>query len=429
MSSVLSSPEAPLSETTATVKRRPCRSCGTELRHTFVDLGMSPLANSNVEVAKRDQMEPFYPLHTYVCHECFLVQLEEFESPQHIFGEYAYLSSFSESWVRHAQRYVDMIVDRLGLGPQSQVVEIASNDGYLLQFVVAKKIKALGIEPAANIAKIALEKGIPTESCFFGAETAQSLVDRGIRADLIAANNVLAHVPDLNDFIKGFSILLRPEGTVTCEFPHLLQLMHGCEFDTIYHEHFSYFSLLAVSKAFARHGMAIVDVEELPTHGGSLRIYGAHANGRSTTVGPRVTDLLRREREAGLATLDPYLSFAPQAEAAKRGLLRFLIEAKSAGKSIVGYGAPAKGNTLLNYCGVRSDFIDYVVDRNPLKQGRLLPGTRIPIHDPARIKESRPDYLLLLPWNLRDEIIGQMAYVREWGCKFVTPLPQVRLYD
>jgi SAM-dependent methyltransferase len=428
MSSVLSS-QASINETTVSAKRRPCRSCGTELKHTFVDLGMSPLANSNIEVAKRDQMEPFYPLHTYVCHECFLVQLEEFESPQHIFSDYAYLSSFSESWVRHAQRYVDMIVERQKLGPHSQVVEIASNDGYLLQFVVAKKIKALGIEPAANVAKIAVEKGIPTEVHFFGAETARGLVERGIKADLIAANNVLAHVPDLNDFIKGFSILLAPDGIVTCEFPHLLQLMHGCEFDTIYHEHFSYFSLLAVSKAFARHGMAIVDVEELPTHGGSLRIYVAHADGRSTTVGPRVTDLLRREREAGLATLDPYLAFSAQAAASKRHLLKFLIDAKSAGKSIVGYGAPAKGNTLLNYCGVRSDFIDYVVDRNPLKQGRLLPGTGIEIHDPARIKETRPDYLLLLPWNLRDEIISQMAYVREWGCKFVTPLPEVKLYD
>lgn len=428
MSSALTFPHT-LGETTAAAPRRPCRSCGAELKHTFVDLGMSPLANSNVEIAKRDQMEPFYPLHTYVCQECFLVQIEEFESPQHIFGEYAYLSSFSESWVQHAQRYVDMIVERRGLGPDSQVVEIASNDGYLLQFVVAKKIKALGIEPAANIAKIANEKGIPTESRFFGAETARDLVSRGIKADLIAANNVLAHVPDLNDFIKGFSILLKPDGIVTCEFPHLLQLMHGCEFDTIYHEHFSYFSLLAVSKAFARHGMAIVDVEELPTHGGSLRIFVAHADGPSNTVGPRVTDLLRREREAGLATLGPYLSFSTQAEAAKRGLLQFLIEAKSTGKSIVGYGAPAKGNTLLNYCGARSDFIDYVVDRNPLKQGRLLPGTRIPIHDPAKIKETRPDYLLLLPWNLKDEIIAQMAYVREWGCKFVTPLPQVRLFD
>jgi len=428
MSTNLAPSTLSIGETTSVAKRRSCRSCGSELKHTFVDLGMSPLANSNVEPDKRDQMEPFYPLHTYVCHECYLVQLEEFESPQHIFSEYAYLSSFSESWVRHAQRYVDMIVDRLSLTPQSQVIEIASNDGYLLQFVAAKQIKALGIEPAANIAKIAVAKGIPSEVRFFGAQTARDLVSRGIRADLIVANNVLAHVPDLNDFIAGFSILLGPEGTVTCEFPHLLQLMHGCEFDTIYHEHFSYFSLLAVSRAFTRHNLAIVDVEELPTHGGSLRIYVTHA-ARATTVGPRVTDLLRREREAGLATLDPYLAFSAQAAAAKRDLLRFLIEAKSEGKSIAGYGAPAKGNTLLNYCGVRSDFIDYVVDRNPLKQGRFLPGTRIPIHDPARIRETRPDYLLLLPWNLRDEIIAQMAYVREWGCRFVTPLPTVRLYD
>ncbi len=427
-SASLNSRDAQTSET-ASARRRPCRSCGAELKHTFIDLGMSPLANSNVESGKRDRMEPFYPLHAYVCHECFLVQLEEFETPQHIFSDYAYLSSFSESWVQHARRYVDMIVGRLALGPDSQVVEIASNDGYLLEFVVAKKIKALGIEPASNIAKLAVEKGIPTESRFFGTQTARDLAEKGVRADLIVANNVLAHVPDLNDFIEGLSIFLAPAGTVTCEFPHLLQLMHGCEFDTIYHEHFSYFSLLAVSKAFARHGLAVVDVEELPTHGGSLRVYVSRADGRSTTVSAQVTDLLRREREAGLATLAPYLSFAGQAEIAKRRLLSFLIQAKGEGKSIVGYGAPAKGNTLLNYCGVRSDFIDYVVDRNPLKQGRLLPGTRIPIHDPERIRETRPDYLLLLPWNLRDEIIGQMSYVREWGCRFVTPLPDVRLYE
>ncbi len=412
----------------ATVVRR-CRSCGAELQNTFIDLGMSPLANSNIDPAKADRMEPFYPLHAYVCHECFLVQLEEFETPEAIFSDYVYLSSFSQSWVEHARRYVEMITARFDLNEHSQVVEIASNDGYLLQHFIKKKIRALGIEPAANIARIAQGNGIPTHVAFFGAATARALAANGTRADLIVANNVLAHVPGLNDFIEGLSIMLKPGGVVTCEFPHLLRLMEESQFDTIYHEHFSYFSLLAVSKAFARHRLSVIDVEELPTHGGSLRIYVAHADDRALTVGPRVADLLRREREKGLATLEPYRAFAGKAAATKRKLLRFLIEAKSQGKTIVGYGAPAKGNTLLNYCGVRSDFIDYVVDLNPLKQGRYLPGTRIPIFSPDRIRETQPDYVLLLPWNLRGEIMGQMAYIRDWGGRFVTPLPEVAVHS
>jgi SAM-dependent methyltransferase len=410
-------------------KARRCRSCGAELQHTFIDLGMSPLANSNIEPAQSDRMEPFYPLHAYVCHECFLVQLEAFETPEAIFSDYVYLSSYSQSWVEHARRYVEMITARFDLDEGSQVVEIASNDGYLLQHFIKKQIKVLGIEPAANVARIAQGKGIPTQVAFFGAGTARALAANGTRADLIVANNVLAHVPGLNDFIEGLSIMLKPGGVVTCEFPHLLRLMEESQFDTIYHEHFSYFSLLAVSKAFARHRLAVIDVEELPTHGGSLRIYVAHADDRTLTVGPRVADLLRREREKGLATLEPYKAFGGKAVASKRKLLRFLIEAKSQGKTIVGYGAPAKGNTLLNYCGIRSDFIDYVVDLNPLKQGRYLPGTRIPIFSPDKIRETQPDYVLLLPWNLRGEIMGQMAYIRDWGGRFVTPLPEVAVHS
>lgn len=408
--------------------RRTCRFCAAELTHTFVDLGVSPLANANLERAQLNRMEPFYPLHAYVCDRCFLVQLEEFETPERIFSDYAYLSSCAESWVQHAKGYVEMIVERLALNRQSQVVEIASNDGYLLQFFVGKGIPALGIEPAANVAEIAIRKGIPTQVKFFGAETAKELAAAGRSADLIIGNNVLAHVPALNDFVEGLKILLSPRGVVTAEFPHLLRLIEEHQFDTIYHEHFSYFSLLTVRKVFARHRLSIFDVEELPTHGGSLRIYAKHTEDGSKPLGRSVSELLSREEIKGLTSLDTYLSFGRQVKAAKRDLLRLLIELKQNGKSIVGYGAPAKGNTLLNYCGVRSDFIDYVVDINPTKQGRFLPGTHIPIHHPDRIRETKPDYLLLLPWNLRDEIMSQMAYVREWGCQFVIPIPRVETY-
>jgi len=321
-----------------------------------------------------------------------------------------------------------MITERLGLGRKSQVVEIASNDGYLLQFFVAKGIPALGIEPAANIAAIAERKDVRTLVKFFGTETATGLSQEGMRADLIIGNNVLAHVPDLNDFVEGLRILLGAQGVVTMEFPHLLRLMDEHQFDTIYHEHFSYFSLLTVSQVFASHGLTIFDVEELPTHGGSLRIYARHAKDETKPVGSRVTDLLRREKTKGLDTLATYQSVAKTVTASKRELLRFLIDIKNDGKSIVGYGAPAKGNTLLNYCGIRGDFLDYVVDRSPYKQGRFLPGTHIPIHHPDKIAETRPDYLLLLPWNLRDEIMAQMAFVRDWGCRFITPFPTVRVY-
>lgn len=404
-----------------------CRFCEAKLQHTFVDLGMSPLANSYLKSEQLRQMEPFYPLHAFVCSQCLLVQLEEFESPDHIFSDYAYFSSYSDSWLEHAKRYVEMVVERFKLNSSSNVVEIASNDGYLLQYVVAKGIPALGIEPAANIAKVAVEKGIPTQVKFFGRKTASELAAAGQRADLLLGNNVLAHVPDLNDFVAGMQILLAPQGVITMEFPHLMRLMAENQFDTIYHEHFSYFSFLAVQKVFARHGLTMFDVEELPTHGGSLRIYARHTEDSSRQVGARVHDLVAREEAAGFGRLEHYLAFSEQVKETKRQLLNFLIEIKRSGKSVVAYGAPAKGNTLLNYCGVRTDFIDYTVDRSPHKQEHYLPGTHIPIHHPDRIKETRPDYLLILPWNLKDEIIKQMAHIRSWGGKFVVPIPQVEV--
>ena len=405
-----------------------CRSCGTTLAHTFVDLGMSPLANSYIKPEQRSRMEPFYPLHVYVCSACLLVQLEQFSSPHDIFSDYAYFSSFSDSWLTHAKRYVDMIADRFQLGRDSKVVEIASNDGYLLQNFVARGVPVLGVEPAANVAEVAKQKGVNTTVAFFGEKTARDLVADGWGADLIIGNNVLAHVPDLNDFVKGLKVLLNPTGLVTMEFPHLIQLMEQNQFDTIYHEHFSYFSFLAVEKVFARHGMTLFDVEELPTHGGSLRIYARHAQDSSKPIGARAQDLKTREEEAGFGRLAHYLSFGPQVEATKRKLVSFLIAAKQEGKRVVGYGAPAKGNTLLNYCGVRTDLIDYTVDRSPHKQGHFLPGVHIPIHSPEKVRETRPDYLLILPWNLREEVMEQMAFIREWGGKFVVPIPDIKVY-
>ncbi|MEQ1654283.1 MAG: class I SAM-dependent methyltransferase [Nitrospira sp.] len=405
-----------------------CRSCGTTLAHTFVDLGMSPLANSYIKPEQRSRMEPFYPLHVYVCSACLLVQLEQFSSPHDIFSDYAYFSSFSDSWLAHAKRYVDMIADRFQLGRDSKVVEIASNDGYLLQNFVARGVPVLGVEPAANVAEVAKQKGVNTTVAFFGEKTACGLVADGWGADLIIGNNVLAHVPDLNDFVKGLKVLLKPTGLITMEFPHLVQLMEQNQFDTIYHEHFSYFSFLAVEKVFARHGMTLFDVEELPTHGGSLRIYARHAQDSSKPIGARAQDLKAREEKAGFGRLDHYLSFGPLVEATKRKLLSFLIAAKQEGKRVVGYGAPAKGNTLLNYCGVRTDFIDYTVDRSPHKQGHFLPGVHIPIHSPEKVRETRPDYLLILPWNLREEVMEQMAFIRDWGGKFVVPIPEVKVY-
>jgi len=410
------------------VKLSACRSCGVGLEHTFLDLGMSPLANSYVKPEQTNRMEPFYPLHVYVCEKCLLVQLEQFSTPQDIFSDYAYFSSFSDSWLAHARTYVDMIVDRFKLDRKSSVVEIASNDGYLLKNFVARGIPVLGVEPAANVAEVARGKGIDTKVAFFGEKTARDLVEDGWAADLIVGNNVLAHVPGLNDFVRGLNVLLKPTGLITMEFPHLLQLVEQNQFDTIYHEHFSYFSFIAVERVFARHGLKLFDVEELPTHGGSLRIYACHDSDVSKPVETRAKELKSREEALGFGNLKDYLSFGPRVEATKRKLLSFLIAAKQGGERVVGYGAPAKGNTLLNYCGIRTDFVDYTVDRSPHKQGHFLPGVHIPIYEPERVRATKPDYLLILPWNIREEVMHQMSYIREWGGKFVVPIPEVQVY-
>jgi hypothetical protein len=373
-------------------------------------------------------MEPFYPLKVFVCEKCYLVQLNEYVSPKDIFSEYAYFSSYSDSWVRHMKQYADTITERLGLTSHSFVVEVASNDGYLLQHFVAKGIPVLGIEPAGNIAQVAREKGIDTIVEFFGERLAQTLAAEGKQADLIACANVLAQVPDVRDFAEGIRILLKANGVVTIEFPHLLRLMEENQFDTIYHEHFSYFSFITAEQIFAAHGIVLFDVEEIPTHGGSLRIFGCLARPGSHRITERVTELKRREERAGLTTIEHYSSFDKQVKETKRKLLKFMIRAKDEGKSIAGYGAPGKGNTLLNYCGIRTDFVDYTVDRNTYKQGKFLPGTHIPIFSPEKILETRPDYVLILPWNFRDEIMQQMAFIREWGGQFVTPIPEVRVY-
>ena len=405
-----------------------CRFCRAPLTRSFADLGMSPLANAYVKPERARAMEPFYPLHAYVCGRCLLVQLEEFESPQQIFGDYSYFSSYSASWLKHAERYTATMIERFGVDKDWQVVEIASNDGYLLQYFKRQGVPVLGVEPAANVAKVAVDAGIPTVVKFFGTRTAGELTAAGQKADLLIGNNVLAHVPDLNDFVQGLKLALKERGIITMEFPHLLRLIQENQFDTIYHEHFSYFSFLTVEKVFAAHGLTLFDVEELPTHGGSLRIYGRHRDDDSRPVADRVDALRQKETQAGLADMTVYARFAEQVRETKRKLLMFLIEAKRQGKRVVGYGAAAKGNTLLNYCGVRSDFLDYVVDLSPHKQGHFLPGTRLPIHAPDQIRTTQPDYVLILPWNLKQEIQQQMAYVREWGGKFVVPIPEVQVF-
>ncbi len=406
-----------------------CRFCGTKLEYTFVDLGMSPLCESYLSACHLNQMEPFYPLHVYVCENCFLVQLEAYVTREHIFTDYAYFSSYSDSWLEHAKKYTAQMVERFGIDASNFVVELASNDGYLLQYFVEKKVPVLGIEPAANVAAVAVERGVPTLVKFFGRETARELADSGKQADLLLGNNVLAQVPDINDFVAGMKILLKPGGVITLEFPHLQRLMEENQFDTIYHEHFSYFSLLTAEKIFAAHGLTVFDVEELPTHGGSLRIFVRHAEDSSKPVSSHVTDVRGREESAGYTKMETYSHFAEQVKETKRKLLEFLIQAKRSGKKIAGYGAPGKGNTLLNYCAIRSDFLDYTVDRNPCKHGRFLPGTHVPIFSPERIRETRPDYLLILPWNLKDEIIKQNAFIREWGGKFVVPIPEVQIHE
>jgi 2-polyprenyl-3-methyl-5-hydroxy-6-metoxy-1,4-benzoquinol methylase len=395
---------------------RNCRFCQHPLQHTFVNLGGSPISNDFLTLEQLDKAEKFYPLHTYVCDRCFLVQLPEVESREHIFGDgdYAYFSSYSESWLKHCQEYTDLMVERFGLDRSSQVIEIASNDGYLLQYFQQKNISVLGIEPATNVAAVAEAKGISTLTKFFGVQTATELVELGKQADLLLGNNVLAHVPDLNDFVAGLKLLLKSEGIITIEFPHLLQLIKQNQFDTIYHEHFSYFSFLTVERVFAAHCLTLFDVEELSTHGGSLRIYARHSENVKLEISNRISKLRAKEIAAHLDRIDTYLDFTKQVESIKCQLLAFLIQAKTEGKSVVGYGAPAKGNTLLNYCGVRTDFIDYTVDRSPHKQGLFLPGTHIPICSPDLIAETKPNYLLILPWNLKAEIIEQMAPIRDW---------------
>jgi len=408
---------------------RQCRFCEAPRSLPFVDLGMSPLSNAYLKPEQLDGMERFYPLHAWVCASCYLVQLEEFESPERIFTDYAYFSSFSDTWLDHARRFAGQATGRFGLGSSSFVVEIASNDGYLLQYFASKGIPVLGIEPAANVAIEAERKGIPTLVKFFGTDTARELAAAGKQADLLVGNNVLGHVPGLNDFVAGMAILLKPDGVITMEFPHLLRLMEENQFDTIYHEHFSYFSFGVVERVFAAHGLTMFDVEEIPTHGGSLRVFSRHASNNALPVSERVASLRRREQKAGLDRADAYLAFSEKVKATKRSLLRFLIEEREAGKRVVGYGAPAKANTLLNYCGVRTDLLEYTVDRSPHKQGHFLPGTHIPVYAPDRIRETKPDYVLILPWNLKDEVLEQMADVRGWGGKFVVPIPKVRVLD
>ena len=404
-----------------------CRFCGHPLTVTFIDLGMSPLCESFLPADRLNHMEPFYPLHAYVCDSCFLVQLEEYVSPEAIFSEYAYFSSYSASWLEHSRRYVDTMVQGLGITHVSRVIEVASNDGYLLQYFLPHGLVPLGIEPAANVAREAEAKGVPTLIEFFTSELAESLVQQGRAADLIIGNNVLAQVPNLRDFVEGLRILLRSSGVVTLEFPHVLRLMDGNQFDTIYHEHFSYFSLLTAERIFAAHGLTLYDVEELPTHGGSLRVYLRHSEEVTPPVTPRMNELRERELERGLGDLSGYAAFAPRVEKTKRVLLGFLIGAKEEGKTVVGYGAPGKGNTLLNYCGIRTDLLDYTVDRNPHKWGMFLPGTHIPVFPPERLAETQPDYVLILPWNLREEIMAQLEYIRAWGGRFVVPIPEVQV--
>ena len=407
--------------------RTRCRSCDAPLDAPFLDLGPTPLANSYLRPADLSKSEPFYPLEVHVCPGCFLVQVPVVESPAAIFGDYAYFASYSTTWLEHMEAYAARMVEKLALGPESLVIELASNDGYLLQFFKRRRVPVLGVEPARNVARAAEAAGIPTLVEFFGPPVASRLASEGRRADLLVANNVLAHVPDLNGFVSGISTVLKPHGLATLEFPHLLRLIEEHQFDTIYHEHFSYFALSVVRAVFARHGLSVVDVEELPTHGGSLRVHARHAEA-APAASERVEALVAREASAGLGRVERYAAFAEEVRETKRALLDFLVAEKRKKASIVGYGAPAKGNTLLNYCGVRTDFLDYTVDRSPHKQGLYLPGTRIPIHPPDRIAETKPDYVLILPWNLKDEIMQQMSVVRQWGGRFVVPVPDVRVY-
>ncbi len=423
MTSTLVSPET---ESHALVK--PCRFCGAPLERTFVDLGMSPLCETYPSAEDLNRGEIYYPLRVFVCDQCFLVQLEQYESPEDIFGDYPYFSSYSDSWLKHCEQYCEQMAGRFDLNERKLVVEVASNDGYLLQYFVRRNVPVLGIEPAANVARVAEKKGVPTLVRFFGTQLAAELAAEGRSADLIAGNNVLAQVPDLNDFVEGLRILLKPEGVLTLEFPHLLRLIERNEFDTIYHEHFSYFSLLTTARILEAHGLRAFDVEELATHGGSLRVYACRAENRTLQVKPVVSKLIAEEEELGLASAEGYAGFRRQVKETKLALLNFLTTAARQGQSVAGYGAPGKSATLLHYCGIGKDLIQYTVDRSPHKQGRFLPGTHIPIHHPSRISETRPEFVIILPWNLKDEIMSQLKYIREWGGRFVVPIPEVTIY-
>jgi SAM-dependent methyltransferase len=414
-----------MQQTSAT---KPCRFCGADLGRTFVDLGMSPLCETYPTGAEFNRGEIYYPLHVYVCENCFLVQLEEYESPESIFSDYAYFSSYSDSWLKHCENYCEKMTTRLGLNEGSFVVEVASNDGYLLQYFVRRRIPVLGIEPAANVAKVAVEKGVRTLVQFFGTQLARELAAQDRRADLVLGNNVLAQVPDLNDFVEGLKILLKPTGVLTLEFPHLLRLIERNEFDTIYHEHFSYFSLLSTVRIMKAHGLKVFDVDELSTHGGSLRVYVCRTEDQKHDIQPSVSKLIEEEERAGLDSPEGYLSFAQQVKETKWALVEFLIKAAKEGKSVAGYGAPGKSATLLNYCGIGRDSIEYTVDRSPYKQGRFLPGSHIPIYHPDRIRDMKPDYVVILPWNLKDEIMEQLQFIRQWGGRFVVPIPKVAIY-
>ena len=407
-----------------------CRFCSAPLKYTFVDLGTSPLCQRHVRPDRLNHPEPFYPLHVYVCDSCFLVQLPALVSREEIFDDdYGYYSSFSDTWLLHAKQYVEAMIPRFGLGKSSKVVEVASNDGYLLQYFHKAGIPVLGIEPTSNTAAVAIKNGITTLTRFMGKQTAEEIRSTHGKADLLLGNNVLAHVPDINDFVSGLALILADDGVVTMEFPQLLHLIDRNYWDTIYHEHFSYLSFTTVETIFAHHGLTMFDVDELPTHGGSIRIYARHSDDKSKAIHPRVEAMKEREARAGHFDLSYYANFGERVRESKRALLEFLIEAKRSGKRIAGYGAPGKGNTLLNYCGIRTDFLDYTVDRSPHKQGNFLPGTRIPILPPDKIRETKPDYLLILPWNLKDEIMKQMGEIRQWGGKFIIPIPRVTVLD
>jgi SAM-dependent methyltransferase len=408
-----------------TTPQTSCRFCGSTVRRTFVDLGMSPLCETYPAAADFKNGEVYYPLHVYICEDCFLVQLEEYEKAENIFTDYAYFSSYSDSWLKHCETYCDKVTKRFDLNGQSFVVEVASNDGYLLQYFVGQRVPVLGIEPAANVAKVAVDKGVPTLVRFFGTQTAKDLVAERGGADLVLGNNVLAQVPELNDFVEGLRILLKPAGVLTLEFPHLLRLIEGNEFDTIYHEHFSYFSLFTTVRILEAHSMKVFDVEELSTHGGSLRVYACRAEDTTHEIQPSVARLIDAEKKAGLASPEGYERFAQQVKETKFAFVEFLLSAARQGKKVAGYGAPGKSATLLHYCGIGKDLIEYTVDRSPFKQGRFLPGSHIPIYHPDRIRETKPDYVVILPWNLRDEIMAQLQFIREWGGRFVIPIPKV----